>query len=339
MLRSTLSRGYTYNNIKLLKRAFPVRAWYSDLSKSSSKSCDRVSQSKITEPIQPSAKVLRHLQFTKRVPFEQGLAIQEQFVRANLDMKKMQSKIEQKLVELDKEYGRNATINTIEKEILDKIMEMKPNPMVLTFEFEPTYTGGKRIKKTITPEQISEFENFEPKKQIGNPKPKFVQTERGGEITFHGPGQMVAYVIIDLKAFKDFPARCLISAIETATKNTLSHSPIGERRSTMNIETKRVGDKTGVWALNDEKIASIGVHVRRSITSHGVCINVRPDLSYLNSFEMCGTPDGKATSILQETGKTDVTVQEISIAFVRELAKLLGIDTVERMQTDGSDMN
>ncbi|KAG0664480.1 Lipoyl ligase [Maudiozyma exigua] len=285
-----------------------------------------------------SAKVLRHLQFTKRIPFEQGLAIQEQFVRANLDMKKLQSKIEHKLIELDDKYRGTATVNSKEKEILDRIMEMKPNPMVLTFEFEPTYTGGKRIKKTITPEQISEFGNFEPTNQSDNPKPKFVQTERGGEITFHGPGQMVAYIIMDLKAFRDFPARCLISAIETATKNTLKHSPVGESRSTLKIETKRVGDKTGVWALNDEKIASIGIHVRRSITSHGVCINVCPDLSYLNNFEMCGTPDGKATSILQETTKSNVTVQEISIAFVRQLAKLLGIYTVERMQTDGSEI-
>lgn len=339
MFRNTLRGGYNYNSIRLLKGKYPVRTCYSNLSTSSSKACDRATQSRITEPIQQSAKVLRHLQFTKRMSFEQGLSIQEQFVRANLDMKKLQSKIEQKLIALDDEYNGNATINSKEKEILDRIMEMKPNPMVLTFEFEPTYTGGKRIKKTITPEKISEFENFEPKNQIENPKPKFVQIERGGEITFHGPGQMVAYVIIDLKAFKTFPARCLISAIETATKNTLGHSPIGENHSILNIETKRVGDKTGVWALNDEKIASIGVHVRRSITSHGVCINVYPDLSYLDSFEMCGTPDGKATSILQETGKTNITVQEVSITFVRELAKLLGIDTVERIQTDGSEMN
>ncbi|SMN22785.1 similar to Saccharomyces cerevisiae YLR239C LIP2 Lipoyl ligase, involved in the modification of mitochondrial enzymes by the attachment of lipoic acid groups [Maudiozyma saulgeensis] len=334
MLRTTsfVTGGFTCVNRRILSRV-----WYSNGANDDN--CDRLKHKSITKPVDPSARVLRHIQFTKRMPFQQGLAIQEQFVRANLDMKKVQSKIEQKLVELEHEYQGNATINSNEKQILDKILAMKPNPMVLTFEYEPTYTGGKRIKKVITQEQISQLENFKPTKDIMNPSPKFVQVERGGELTFHGPGQIVAYIVLDLKAFKNFPARCLISVIETAAKNTLKIAPVRKGGLPLNIDTKRVGDKIGVWVMNDDKIASIGVHVRRSITSHGICINVCPDLSYLNNFEMCGNPDGKATSILNEFPNANVTIQDISIAFVRELAKLLGIDTVERMQTDGSEMN
>jgi len=246
---------FTNRSFISINRRILGRTRYSNSAKDDN--CDRLKQPSITKPVDPSARVLRHLQFTKRIPFEQGLAIQEQFVRANLDMKKVQSKIEQKLIELDEEYQGNATINSNEKQILDKILAMKPNPMVLTFEYEPTYTGGKRIKKIITPEQISKLENFKPTKEIANPSPKFVQVERGGEVTFHGPGQMVAYIVLDLKAFKNFPARCLISAIEKAAKNTLKAAPIGIERLPLNIDTKRVGDKTGVWGLNDNKIARI----------------------------------------------------------------------------------
>lgn len=288
-----------------------------------------------TKPIESSAKTLRHIQFTNRIPFEDGLKIQEKFVRANLDMKVLQSKIKTKLTKLQEEHV-DATINENEKMIIDNILSMKPNPLVLTFEFEPTYTGGKRIKKSITESQIKAFENFVPKHQINNIKPKFVQVERGGEITFHGPGQMVAYVILDLKSFKDFPAKCLISCMETATINCLKNLKIDES-SQLNLEAK-LTEKTGVWTVNNKKIASLGIHVRRSITSHGVCINVTPDLSYLNSFEMCGTSDHAATSIGNERPGIQISVQDVAISFVRELAKLLGIETVERIQSDGSDI-
>lgn len=321
----------------LLNRRLVLKSWISTVSDSGN-NCNHLEHTKITEPVGRSAKVLRHLQFTKRLPFEEGLRIQEQFVRANLDMKELESKIKQKLIELDDNFKGSATINENEKQIIDNILAMKPNPMVLTFEFEPTYTGGKKIKKSMTKEQVSRFENFKPKKQIGNPPPKFVQTERGGEITFHGPGQIVAYIILDLKSFKNFPARCLISAIEKAGANTLKKMPIDENGTQLDISTKKVDNKTGIWAINGEKIASIGVHVRRSITSHGVCINVAPDLSYLNNFEMCGTPNGKATSIENECLNANVSLHDVSINFVRQLAKLLGIDTVERIQTDGAEL-
>ena len=73
-------------------------------------------------------------------------------------MKQLQSKISRKLAQLEEE-NVGATVNQHEQAILNSILEMKPNPVVLTFEFEPTYTGGKRIKKTITPEQLVAYEN------------------------------------------------------------------------------------------------------------------------------------------------------------------------------------
>lgn len=289
---------------------------------------------KITNPVEPSAKVLRHLQFTEVLPFEKGLDIQEKFVRANLDFKQLQGKIKNQLTKLQVEHP-NGTINPEEKKIIDKILSMKPNPMVLTFQFEPTYTGGKRIKKSITKEQIKQFESFKPTTQKDNKNPKFVQTERGGQITFHGPGQVVAYLIMDLKSFRDFPAKKLISTIEHATINTLKETVVDNKP--LDIEAK-LTDCTGVWTVNNAKIASIGVHVRRSITSHGVSINANTDLSYMNSFDLCGIHNGKHTSIQEQRPDVSVDPSLIAINFVKQLAKLLDIDTVERMQLTDADV-
>lgn len=292
-----------------------------------------------TKPIENSARTLRHLQFTKRFPFEKGSEIQEKFVRANLDVKLLQSKIERRLNELHKQHAADIEINDHEKMILQNIKEMKPNPIILTFQFEPTYTGGKRVKKQISDSEINAYENFEPKDQKEDQRPKFVQVDRGGEVTFHGPGQMTAYIIMDLKSFEKFPAKCLVSAIEDATVSTLLNVPkSGTSNEFLNLKAFKTRD-TGVWASENEKVASIGINVRRSITSHGVCINVDPDLSYLNSFTMCGLKDKRATSIREKVPDSSTTVDDVAVTFVRELSKLLGIDKVERIQLDDLSMD
>lgn len=296
----------------------------------------RLISAKVTTPIDSSAKVLRHLQFKEIIPFVDGLAIQEKFVRANLDFKQLQGKIRSQLAQLKIDHPERE-INPNERNIIDNIMEMKPHPMILTFQFEPTYTGGKRIKKSITKEQITQFEMFQPLTQRNNKHSIFVQTERGGQITFHGPGQVVAYLIMDLKSFHNFSARDLISTIEYSTINTLKNTLIDDNGSMLNIKTK-LTENTGVWTVDDAKIASIGVHVRRSITSHGVCINVNTDLSYMNSFDLCGIHNGLHTSIQERRPDLEINTETVAINFVKEMAKLLGIDTVERIQVNKSDI-
>ncbi|CAH00989.1 lipoyl(octanoyl) transferase LIP2 [Kluyveromyces lactis] len=287
-----------------------------------------------TQPIDPSAKTIRHLQFVKEIPFETGIDIQEKFVRAHLDIKQLQSKIKREMTNLQKEHNAEIQLNFHEQMILDNINQMKPNPIVLTFQFEPTYTGGKRVKKQITDEQIARYEGFIPSKQKYNKKPKFVQAERGGQVTFHGPGQIVAYIILDLKTFQNLPAKCLVSTIDNAAMNALKVVPKFQGSDEpLNLITQKTND-TGVWVSNQEKIASIGIHVRRSVTSHGICINVDPDLSYMNSFTMCGLSEKKATSIREQVPDSSTSVNDVAVAFVNQLAKLLGITTVERIQLD-----
>lgn len=291
----------------------------------------------LTHPVEESSKVLRHLEFIKPLEFQKGLQIQEKFVRAQLDMKALESKIKRKLGLLELETN-GAPINEHEQKILDTIMNMKPNPIVLTFEFEPTYTGGKRSKKAVSDEDIRNFENFRPKDQVKNKSPKFVQAERGGQVTFHGPGQVVAYIVMDLKSFHSFPAKCLVSAIEGSTIDTLKSAPQGKHKTPLNLQATKT-EETGVWIDEENKIASIGVHVRRSITSHGVSINVNPDLSYMNSFTMCGLPETRATSVLEQIPNTTCSAHDIAVTFVNKLAKKLGITTVERIQLDDIDID
>lgn len=291
--------------------------------------CTKTCYSQVkTYPVDDSAKVLRHLHFTEQLPFERGLQIQEKFVKAQLDVKELHSKIKKRLKKLQEEHP-NGTLDEKEQEVIDRILDVRLNPMVLTFEFQPTYTGGKRIKKTITREQISRYENFIPLIQKENMKPKFVQVERGGQVTFHGPGQLVAYIILDLKTFKDFPAKCFVSSIESATINALANTKPHNCQDSLRLQAKKTAE-TGVWITDSEKIASLGVHVRRSVTSHGVAINVCPDLSYMNQFEMCGLSNSLATSIQEQKPEADVTVNDVANSFVDELAKIVGIGTVER---------
>ncbi|CAI7150412.1 CPS_collapsed_G0003430.mRNA.1.CDS.1 [Saccharomyces cerevisiae] len=189
-------------------------------------------------------------------------------------------------------------------------MAMKPNPIILTFEFEPTYTGGKRIKKTMTPDQIAAYESFIP------------ETQR----TTHDQ---------NLKTFQSFPAKCLVSCIEQATIRTLKNTKMcDDTDKPLNLDAMTTKD-TGVWVENGKKkVASVGIHVRRSITSHGVAINVNTDLSYMNSFEMCGLKNTLTTSIMEQRPDAVVNVQSVAISFVKETTKLLGIKTLERMQID-----
>ncbi|SCV04766.1 LAMI_0H18910g1_1 [Lachancea mirantina] len=290
----------------------------------------------LTHPIDPSAKSLRHLNFTGQIPFQKGLKLQEKFVRAQLDMKELSSKIDKKLKQLEID-NPGAVVNEHEETILKSILDMKPGPVLLTFEFEPTYTGGKRMKRQLRPEKIAAFERFRPAAQTNDKAPRFVQVERGGQVTFHGPGQMVAYIIMDLKCFHSFPARCLVSALEKSAINSLEKLTHQETEQPLRLEPPGSGE-TGVWVDKQSKIASIGVHVRRSVSSHGICINVSPELSYMNNFVMCGLPETTATSILEQNPASQISVSHMANAFAKEFASIIGVELVEHINVKSSEI-
>lgn len=116
------------------------------------------------------------------------------------------------------------------------------------------------------------------------------RVSRGGDVTYHGPGQLVGYPIV-LLARPD--VHRFVRGIETALIEALSE---------FGVEGERIDGLTGVWAQG-RKIASIGVGVRRWVTYHGFALNVDTDLSYFRRIHLCGLKGREATSIAEATGR------------------------------------
>lgn len=124
------------------------------------------------------------------------------------------------------------------------------------------------------------------------------ETDRGGDVTFHGPGQLVGYPIFDLRAFSP-----RIGAVEFVRK--VEESLI-RTCGDLGVPTQRVAGLTGVWTQDEPaaKIAAIGVHISRAVTSHGFALNVSTDLDYFKLIVPCGIADKPVTSLAQEMQHT-----------------------------------
>lgn len=139
-----------------------------------------------------------------------------------------------------------------------------------------------------------------------------VPIERGGDVTYHGPGQLVAYPIVRLREHERDLHRFL-RALETAIIATLARH---------GIEAGRSDGNTGVW-IDGRKIASIGIACRRWVTFHGLALNVTTDLSYFQRINPCGFQAGVMTSMARELGR-DVAMDEVKAGLTEELGVALG---------------
>ncbi|CAO2657520.1 Nn.00g036460.m01.CDS01 [Neocucurbitaria sp. VM-36] len=190
-----------------------------------------------------------------------------------------------------------------------------PPPHIITAEFQPVYTCGRREIGTVAADQ-QEFLR-------ANGRAEFVEAMRGGQTTFHGPGQLVAYPIIDLRTHRLTPRTyvCLLekSLIATCAKYNI---------------TAMTTEHTGVWTTPDDKIAAIGVHMRRNITSHGVGLNVNTDLWWFDRIVACGL-EGKRTTTFAKQGVEGKSIDSVGDDFVQEIAERLhGVEGVERIRGD-----
>ncbi|XP_062872991.1 octanoyl-[acyl-carrier-protein]:protein N-octanoyltransferase LIPT2, mitochondrial [Trichomycterus rosablanca] len=162
-----------------------------------------------------------------------------------------------------------------------------PNTVLLC-EHKPVYTIGIRQ----APYPAEEEQRL---KDLGA---DFVRTNRGGLITFHGPGQLVCYPIINLGCFKK-SVRWYVCGLEHLVIQMCAK--FGIKAST--------SPDTGVWVGNN-KICAIGIHCGRYITSHGLGLNCNTDMSWFNHIVPCGIVGKGVTSLSRELGR-DVTVQEV----------------------------
>jgi lipoate-protein ligase B len=126
------------------------------------------------------------------------------------------------------------------------------------------------------------------------------EVERGGDVTYHGYGQLVGYPIMDLtQRGKDI--RGYVRALEATLIETLDH---------FRISAQRIEGRTGVWVGGQKKIASIGVAVRSWVTFHGFALNVSTDLSCFSIINPCGYDSGVMTSMVEQLGR-EVSVSEV----------------------------
>ncbi len=141
-----------------------------------------------------------------------------------------------------------------------------------------------------------------------------VQTNRGGDITYHGPGQVVGYPILSLSSARDLHA--YLRFLEQVLINALGSLGV--------VAARREG-KTGIW-LGERKVAAIGVAVRRWVTYHGFALNVNPNLAHFEGIIPCGisATDGSVTSLRAELGR-EIDVSEVKRVLASEMAAQLPV--------------
>jgi lipoyl(octanoyl) transferase len=153
-------------------------------------------------------------------------------------------------------------------------------------------------------------------------------TGRGGQLTYHGPGQRVAYVMLDLKRRRP-DVRAYVAALEEWIIRTLD---------TFNVRGERREDRVGVWVkrpdkgqeegqVYEDKIAAIGVRLKRWVSFHGIAINVEPDLSHFNAIVPCGVADPRyGVTSLVDLGQL-VTMPDVDIALRQAFEEVFGSAT------------
>ena len=150
---------------------------------------------------------------------------------------------------------------------------------------------------------------------------EFHETDRGGDITYHGPGQIVGYPILDLDGIRRDVHWYVRMLEETQIRAT----------GDFGIAARREGGKTGIWVQageTAEKLGAIGVHISRWVTSHGFAYNVATDLRYFDLIVPCGIQQRKATS-LEKLLQRCVRRDEVKPALARHFAEVFGLDMRE----------
>lgn len=202
-----------------------------------------------------------------------------------------------------------ATAVTIMEARAAAIRDEAAPELVWLVEHPPLYTAGTsaEAKDLLQPDRFPVF-------QVG----------RGGEYTYHGPGQRVAYVMLDLKRRRE-DVRAFVAALEAWVIASLAH---------FNIRGERREDRVGVWVVRpdrppladgrpaEDKIAAIGIRLRRWVSFHGIAVNIEPDLSHFDGIVPCGIAGYGVTSLV-DLG-LPVTMHDYDIALKAAFQEIFG---------------
>lgn len=186
----------------------------------------------------------------------------------------------------------------IQREFHSAVADMEKPSTLLLLEHPPVFTAGRRTLQSEMPTDGS----------------KVIEVDRGGKITFHGPGQIVGYPIIRLKNPNDVVG--FVRELETALIGVCNE---------FELDAKRYCERSGVWLRDDKgdrKIAAIGIRVARGVTMHGFALNVNPDLSYFDRIVPCGISDAQVTSLARELNRK-IDIAEVTPILERYMYEAL----------------
>lgn len=218
----------------------------------------------------------------------------------------------------------------IQQQLIDLRKEGKIGDVLLLLEHTPVITLGRNAKQKNVLFSQEELDG----RAVG-----LFETDRGGDVTFHGPGQLVGYPIFDLHGFPNKGGTSTLKYLGAVDYVRRIEEVLIRTCLDFKILTKRVSGLTGVWtdwaSKPEAKIAAIGVHISRSVTSHGFALNVTTDLSYFNLIVPCGIENKPVTSIAEELGE-EVDMDSVAQAITRNFGRvfdrqILWVDTLDAL--------
>jgi len=186
----------------------------------------------------------------------------------------------------------------LQKQIHQDVINLQSENTLLLLEHPSVYTAGRRTEILDRPLDDTPV----------------IDVDRGGKITWHGPGQLVGYPIIKLKNSTDVVG--FVRELETALISVCAE---------FGIKADRYCERSGVWVRDDKgdrKIAAIGLRVAKGVTMHGFALNVNPDLSAFEKIIPCGITGAKVTSLTAELG-SEITINEVLPVIKKHIQPML----------------
>jgi lipoyl(octanoyl) transferase len=197
----------------------------------------------------------------------------------------------------------------LQEELVERKRNCRAADVILFVEHPHVYTVGRSGKAdhVLAPQEIPVH-----------------RTSRGGDVTYHGPGQLVVYPILDLRSKLRKDVRRYVRNLEQSAIATLED---------FGITAIRRPPYTGIW-IGDRKIAAVGLAVRRAITYHGLALNVNVDLSYFKRIIPCGLAWADVTSMKKELG-ADQSLAEVRNVFLHHFAAIFGYVEIREGELNG----
>ncbi|MES2622105.1 MAG: lipoyl(octanoyl) transferase LipB [Bacteroidota bacterium] len=198
----------------------------------------------------------------------------------------------------------------LQEELFNKSIEHKLNNRLtenhlILCEHKPVFTlgkSGRRENILVSDEQMNA---------------EFYKVNRGGDVTFHGPGQLVVYPVLDLDVLHIGLAQYILQLEETIIQ---SLKPYG-------LKGERIENAAGIWLRgngNDRKIGAIGVKASRNVTMHGIAVNINTDLSYFDKIVPCGLKGKETTSLQKELGK-ETAMDDYKQLFIKQFCSVFSV--------------